>query len=104
MNLEQKRLALNKELEKTPGCSKVYYTPPTGMEMEYPCIAYELAGSQRRFADNIPYFVKLQWTVTVIDEDPDSQLANIFMNKANCSFVTKYSVSDLNHFVFKMNY
>lgn len=104
MELEQKRLRLDELLSAQPGCKEAYYSPPDGLEMKYPCITYNLMGDNKRFADNIPYFRSLQWVVTVIDEDPDSRLANVFFNMPRCIFDRKYSASGLNHFVFTLTY
>lgn len=102
MDLEQKRLKLSGFLNKIPGARKVYYSPPTGIEMKYPCIIYDLANPQMVHADNIPYFVNLQWTVTIVDEDPDSKIANEFFTIPKCSFDRKFASDDLNHFVFSL--
>lgn len=104
MVLEQKRLALSDFLHKISGVKGVYYSPPTGTEMEYPCIKYDLEDLWALHADNIPYLTKLQWTVTVIDEDPDSKIANVFFNLRQCKFDRKFSSEDLNHFVFTLYY
>ena len=104
MNLEQRRLSLKKILDSIPGCKKTYYTPPTGMEMEYPCIIYDIIGDKCAFADNIPYLAKMLWSVIVIDEDPDSILADHLLNDVNYIFDRKFSDSGLNHFVFSTKY
>lgn len=102
MILEQKRLEVHEFLSKIPGVRKAYYSPPTGIQMKYPCIKYDLANPRLVHADNLPYFVNLQWIVTVIDEDPDSEIASIFFNLPKCSFDRKFSSDDLNHFVFSL--
>lgn len=101
MVLEQRRLAFHNFLHELYD-GKCYYSPPTGMEMRYPCIVYEIANPSMVHADNIPYLVQLQWTVTVIDEDPDSQLASLFFNLPKCRFDRKYESENLNHFVFSL--
>lgn len=102
MVLEQKRLALDEFLCRTLGDLKCYYSPPPGYEMKYPCIKYDLADPKIKYADNIPYFMKLQWVITVIDENPDSSVADLFFNMPSCTFDRKYSANDLNHFVFSL--
>lgn len=102
MVLEQKRLALHQRLCKYVGEKKCYYSPPSGLEMNYPCICYDLGDPRVKHADNIPYFVDLQWIVTVIDEDPDSPIASLFFNMPKCRFDRKFESDDLNHFVFSL--
>lgn len=104
MVLEQKRLALHDYLCGVLGSQNVYYSPPTGMKMKYPCVIYELAGDNAVHADNIPYLHSLEWSVTVVDEDPDSEIAAKFFDLPKCRFDRPYAADDLNHFVFTLNY
>lgn len=104
MDLEQKRLALHEFLCKILGGRNCYYSPPTGIKMKYPCITYNLENPQMVHADNIPYLVHLQWVITIIDEDPDSKIANTFFTLPKCSFDRKFASDDLNHFVFSLYY
>lgn len=102
MVLEQKRLALHEFLCEKLGKRNCYYSPPEGLEMKYPCISYDLNNPNTKHADNLPYLVTLQWTIIIIDEDPDSLIASQFFNMPMCSFDRKYTSDDLNHFVFSL--
>lgn len=102
MELEQKRLSLHEFLCRILGDRNCYYSPPSGIEMAYPCIVYDLENPRTIHADNIPYLITLQWSVTVIDEDPDSRIANLFFNMPKCVFDRKFQSDDLNHFVFSL--
>lgn len=102
MVLEQKRLKLHNFLCEVLGNSYCYYSPPTGMEMVYPCIVYKLASDYTIHADNIPYLTTLEWTITIIDEDPDSEIASRFFSLPKCGFDRNFSSDDLNHFVFSL--
>lgn len=70
--------------------------------MEYPCIVYGLSGSSVLHADNLNYISNLEWTVTVIDENPDSEIADRFFDIPKCRFDRDFSSDDLNHFVFSL--
>lgn len=70
--------------------------------MKYPCITYDLADEWALYADNIPYFRNLQWTITVIDNNPDSKITNAFFDLSKCKFDRKFTSGDLNHFVFTL--
>lgn len=102
MELEQKRLALHEFLCRILGDRNCYYDPPTGFEMEYPAITYTLASPWLVNADNIPYLMELQWTVTVIDENPESRIVSEFFKMPKCSFDRTITINDLNHFVFSL--
>lgn len=96
------RIELQDILETIPGVKKVYYSPPASIKMKYPCIRYELAGISVHHADNIPYLGGKYYTVTVIDEDPDSEIPERVLGLPYCSPDRPYVSDGLNHFVFTL--
>lgn len=96
------RLELHDILKSIPGVKKVYYSPPASIFMEYPCIRYELSGIPIQHADNIPYFGCKRYTITVIDEDPDTVIPEYVLQLPYCSFDRPYVADGLNHFVFTL--
>lgn len=102
MVLEQRRLKLHKFLCELIGSKNCYYSPPSGIHMKYPCIVYDLSSPDVIHADNIPYLTSLQWTITVIDENPDSKISDLFFNMRECRFDRKFTADDLNHFVYSL--
>lgn len=50
----------------------VYYNPPTGFQMEYPCFVYEDARPSVSYADNQKYLTFPCWKVTTMTRDPES--------------------------------
>ncbi len=92
------RLDLQELLEAiTP---HVYFQPPTGIEMEYPCITYRRSDSAIVHADNRPYRRTKQYQVTVIDRNPDSELPDTVEELPLCSFDRFFAAENLNHTVF----
>lgn len=53
---------------------QVYFQPPAGFTMEYPCIVYRKEPGATRYANNVPYNFDQQYEVTLITEDPDSDV------------------------------
>lgn len=53
-------------------------------------------------ADNIKYLNTRGWLVTVIDEDPDSQIAKEVEKLPYCTFDRPYTADGLNHFVYRL--
>lgn len=102
MELERKRLSLHEYLCNILGSKNCYYSPPSGLTMHYPCIVYDLSDYWKVHADNIPYLMELQWSITIIDEDPDSKIAGLFFDLPKCRFDRKFTSDDLNHFVFTL--
>ena len=78
----------------------VYFQPPPNTEMHYPCIRFERSRGETQFADNLPYRFVQQYSITVIDEDPNSELREA-MTKLPMTVHTRFYVANgLNHDVF----
>lgn len=82
----------------------VYFDPPTGFRIAYPCIIYSLSSVDTKFANNLPYLFQRSYTVTVIDKNPDSRIVDRVLSLPRCSFVRKYEADRLHHWVFKIFY
>lgn len=78
----------------------VYFQPPTDGQMAFPCIVYKRAKGDSRFADNSLYLNHKRYTVTVIDEDPDSPIPDAVAALPMSTFSTFYVADNLNHDVF----
>lgn len=98
------RLKLHNKLCEILGTSNVYYRAPSS-GMKYPCIKYEFSGNRTFHADNAKYLGKKRWTLTVIDQDPDSEIPkSIEENLAYSTFDRTYESDGLNHFVLNVYY
>ena len=60
------RLELQSKLEEILGSSNVYYQAPPNTGMKYPCIIYKFNNYNRMDADNKPYILSGNWTITHI--------------------------------------
>lgn len=99
--MEQRRLALHEILCEILGSRNCYYSPPTGMQLKYPCFVYELADIDQIYADNATYLKQLAFRVTIIDEDPDSLLVDKILELPKCSMnAPPFARDGLNHFIF----
>lgn len=97
----QKRLKLLTILRSIPGVENVYFSPPTGTQLEYPCIVYRRNGYSPTYADNHRYIKYDVYRVTAIDTDPDSRLPEAIMDAVRyCSPGTEYVNDGLYHFPF----
>lgn len=81
-----------------------YYRPPSGCRMKYPCIRYDLSSEPIVRADNMPYQDIRLYTVTVIDEDPDSLIHEKVRLLPYTSLDRTYQADNLNHFVYSIYY
>ena len=98
--MAQPRLSLQSLLEAiTP---KVYFQPPSNIQLTYPCILYVRDGSDTKFADNSKYQHTKRYQVTVIDRNPDSILPDKVEELPLCSFDRFFAADNLNHYVFNL--
>lgn len=79
---------------------QVYYQPPSSLQMEYPCLVYELEDVNIKFADNGPYSLWDRYQVTLIRQHPDSPVIRKLLGMPHSSFSRHFATSGLNHDVF----
>lgn len=98
------RLQLQTELEELLGSKNVYYQPPASVRMKYPAIVYSRESIENVHADDNVYMQKHFYQVTVIDEDPDSEIVSKVSKLSACRFDRHYTADNLNHDVFTLYY
>lgn len=91
------RELLHNMLVEILGSNNVYYSPPDDMQLVYPCIIYQVDILGSAFADNTRYIKRNQYQITVIDEDPDSKIAEKILDLPSAYFDTFYPSNNLNH-------
>lgn len=94
------RLDLQQLLEEIT--TNVYFQPPTNVQLQYPCIIYKRDFADTKFADNGPYAYKKRYMITVIDQNPDSEITEKIALLPMSLFNRFYTVDNLNHDVFSM--
>lgn len=94
------RLDLKTKLESILGSTNVYFQPPPGFLMSYPCIVYNRSNIRTRSADNVPYALTNQYTITVMDPNPDSTIPDSIAKLPQCSFDRAFRTEGLNNNVF----
>lgn len=107
-----RRFQLQELLETTEGLAidpithrpAVYFQPPPAVKLVYPCIIYVLDKIDTKYANDKPYLNKKDYSVTIIDKDPDSEIPNMFFNMPLCRFDRTYTADNLNHWVFSLFY
>lgn len=94
------RIELQEILETiTP---KVYFQPPNGLKIEYPCIVYKRDSANTIFADNLPHRTDKRYMITVIDRNPDSAIPDLVASLPLCAFNRFYAADNLNHDVYNL--
>lgn len=82
----------------------VYFDPPIGFKIAYPCIVYALSDIDTWFADNRSYLLHRRYTITLIDTDPDNNVVDRILELNRCSFDRHFISDNLHHWVFNIYY
>jgi len=98
------RLNLHEELVAILGSSNVYYQPPESTKMKYPAIVYSRSDIDNRFANNEVYHQSHVYRVTIIDEDPDSEIVQKMSKFKTAKFERHFTTNGLNHDIFAIFY
>lgn len=83
-------------------CSNVYYQPPSGYKIKYPCIIYDLEKPDVIFADNALYAMHDQYLIKYITRDPDDNTRYEIMKLELCSADRPYTADNLYHHPFRI--
>ena len=81
-------------------CSNVYFQPPTGTMLSYPCIVYQLEDMEILHADNAHYGLHDRYSMTYITRDPDDANRHAIIELPYCSFDRFYASDNLNHYSY----
>lgn len=81
-------------------CDHVYYQPPTGTKLVYPCVVYELEKAHILHADNAPYSYYDLYSLKYITRDPDDAARIQFVMLPMCSSGKMYINDNLYHHPF----
>ena len=103
--IERRRLELHSKLVEILGNKgKVYFQPPESIKIEYPAIIYERNAMPRIHASNNVYAFGVEYSVTVIDKDPDSPIVDKISRFPTARFSRHFVSDNLNHDIFMIHY
>lgn len=105
--IEQQRDFLHEILCNIDGVKEVYYQPPNNTMLVYPCLIYTMDYLDITYADGKRYLSFPQYTLTLIDYDPESIIQRHILDlDADChvSFNRFFTSDNLNHWVYKLVY
>lgn len=100
MDLKQKRIELNTELEAIT--DNVYFAPDSNHTLKYPCIVYSVDDILTRYANNKPYSLAQAYQISVIDADADSALISKVALLPTSSFSRYFKSGYLHHTIFTL--
>lgn len=99
-----KRLELHEIFCNILGSRNAYYQPPASVKMKYPAIVYSRKKIDNLHANNLVYKQLNAYEVTVIDEDPDSEIVKKVSLLPACAHDRYFTSDNLNHDVFTLYY
>ncbi len=99
-----RRPELHERLCDILGSRNVYFQPPESVKLKYPAIVYSRSTIDNTHADNLPYLQKIEYMVTVIDKDPDSEIVQRMSQVPYCRHNRHYKADNLNHDTFILYY
>lgn len=85
---------------ETEAARHVYFQPPDGVKLSYPCIIYKLDKIDTIYAGNLPYRHRDCYKVTCIDKDPESKIPQKIAELPMCVHDRRYEIDNLYHDVF----
>lgn len=95
-----RRLLFHEVLCEVLGSRNVYFQPPESVKMCYPAIVYARNGIKSTYANNGVYLSQMEYSVTVIDKDPDSPIVGKVASLPTSKFNRHYEKDNLNHDVY----
>lgn len=83
----------------------VYFQPPSNIRLTYPCIVYSKIRKDDTHANNNTYVSVQAYQLTVIDQDPDSIIADaIEVSFEMCSITAYFTRDNLNQTTLTLYY
>lgn len=102
--MSQRRVELQRMLEELLGSRNVYFQPPTGLKMKYPCIVYNLDDANDVHAENKIYRRLYRYSLTYITKDPEDPMRDRIDDLQYCRFDRFFASDNLNHFTYTIYY
>lgn len=103
--MARSRIEFRNELQRVMGANKLYFQPPDGTKLTYPCCIYKLQNIETTHADDLIYRHFKSYSVTVIDRDPDSAFPDRILSTFKYArFDRSFTTDNLNHYVFTIYY
>lgn len=97
------RLTLHQTLVNILGSNNVYYNPPEGQKMKFPCIVYNLTYIEPIRADNIKYLDYTTYKITVVSKEPDHPAIRAIMDLPMVKFSNRFNSNGFYHDVLLLN-
>ena len=85
-------------------CPNVYFQPPESQNLTYPCIKYEYSDMATKHANNKPYMLMDQYTITLLSRNVEDIMRKQIAKLERARFSRNFKVDGLNHDRFTLYY
>ena len=96
------RVDLQTILETILGSPNVYFQPPNNLQMQYPCIVYNLDDIQTEYANDDPHIWTKKYQLKVINRNPSFTIIDKIMKLRMVRYARHYVADNLNHDIFDL--
>lgn len=101
--MDQRQLDFEKLLRGY--CPNIYFQPPPGIKLKYPCVIYNWVGGTKEAANNKGYMYTRQWNVLYITPDVKASTPmRMLQDIATSEFNRTYYTNGLSHTVLNIYY
>lgn len=95
-----RRPTLQKTLEAILGSRNVYFQPPEGIKLSYPCIIYDEIRGRSLRADDKLYHYRKSYNLILIEKNPDTVIPDKIRELPLCSTDRIFKSDNLYHYTF----
>ena len=85
-------------------CPNVYFQPPGGHKLKYPCIVYSLKDLVPRYANNNVYSLESEYDLQYITRDPDDSVIRKIAMIPSCRMNSSFSADNVHHYQYSLYY
>lgn len=110
-NPKTRRLELDAKLKALlegiygEGNAHLYFQPPEGFKLKYPCIVYQKDTGDHKFADNKVYSFMQAYQLTFMSKDPDNVVVDTLLDEFKYArYGRNFKVENINHDVVILYY
>lgn len=86
------------------GTDQAFFQPPTGTQLAYPCIVYDLDRTDVIFADDRPYRLTSRWQLTLITKKAIEPVFSKIIHLPTCTHTRTFRADQLYHHLFNLNF
>lgn len=105
MGQNDRRLELHEIFCEVLGSRNVYFQPPNGAKLNYPCIIYKRDSANAEYADDRTYIFTQQYSVTCISPKQTNDIYEKLIERLPMiRYIRGYTVDNLSHDILNLFY